>query len=342
MIEDKLELVLITYNRANYLENTLSQLLNSPFRNCKLTILDNCSTDNTPQICIHYKNLFSNMQIIRHKHNIGANANILRAVETSTSLYTWLLADDDSLDFSLSEPVIEAINSERYDVLIFYSAGVEFHGFNGETIYQQLKNYKIEKYKDNSVNFSETHGKELVNIIKHYYFQTLTFIPSNIFKTEIYDSECFIEGYDNIYNKLPHFKFIAKTIENDLSIYVSEKEIVSRGIENSTHDTLTGVNFWLSSSLILKDKKMRDIMTKKMFMHSMFYFVIYAVLEAKANKDKKFRNKIISLNSNLFKTKGFLKGLGYLFLISLLSLIPSSICKYFINKKDSLQKLINN
>ena len=41
MLEDLLELVLITYNRSEYLDNTLKQFADSPFKNCKMTIIDN-------------------------------------------------------------------------------------------------------------------------------------------------------------------------------------------------------------------------------------------------------------------------------------------------------------
>ena len=100
MIEEKLEIVLITYNRYKDLENTLKQFSDGPFSDCKITILDNCSDDKTPEICVKYKNIFPDMTIIRHRKNIGGNANILRAVETSKSIYTWIICDDDSYDFS--------------------------------------------------------------------------------------------------------------------------------------------------------------------------------------------------------------------------------------------------
>ena len=58
MIEEKMEIILITYNRSKYLDNTLNQFLNSPFKNCKFTVLDNCSPDNTPEICAKYENYF--------------------------------------------------------------------------------------------------------------------------------------------------------------------------------------------------------------------------------------------------------------------------------------------
>ena len=49
--EQLLEIVLITFNRAPQFEKTLEMLFapDSPVRNCDATILDNKSTDETPQ-----------------------------------------------------------------------------------------------------------------------------------------------------------------------------------------------------------------------------------------------------------------------------------------------------
>ena len=133
MIEEKLEIVLITYNRYKDLNNTLKQFYDGPFSDCKFTILDNCSDDKTKEICEKYQNLFPNINIIRHLKNIGGNANILRAVETSTSLYTWVICDDDSYDFSECQDIINAINSGKYDLI---SPGSQ-RNRNGKGDYQQ-------------------------------------------------------------------------------------------------------------------------------------------------------------------------------------------------------------
>ena len=37
MIEEKIEIVIPTFNRASYLNDTLQYLLDSPFKNCKIT-----------------------------------------------------------------------------------------------------------------------------------------------------------------------------------------------------------------------------------------------------------------------------------------------------------------
>ena len=208
MIEEKLEIILITYNRSKDLENTFKQILESPFINCKFTVLDNCSEDNTLEVCSKYQKLFPKMIIQRHKKNIGANPNYLRAVETSNSIYTWILCDDDEYDFSNCSDVIDVINSENIDLFCVGS-------------------HKIMEWERGI----ETTSKKLVNVYDDY-FTVFSFIPSFIFKTNLYDSDCLHKSYFNIPNLYPQLVFIIKSEEEDFSVYISQKAIVKRSDHN--------------------------------------------------------------------------------------------------------------
>ncbi len=110
VLADELELTLITYNRADALARTLEQLATSPFAACRLTVLDNCSTDGTAGGVRGLRaERFPELRVVRHARNIGAEANYLRALETMERPYGWVLCDDDDLDFSDCDDVIAAI-----------------------------------------------------------------------------------------------------------------------------------------------------------------------------------------------------------------------------------------
>lgn len=253
MIEDKLELVLVTYNRAPYLENTLKQFLDSPFKNCKFTILDNCSPDDTPEICEKYSKLFPNMTIIRNHLNIGGNANITQGLRTSTSEYTWLLADDDSYDFNDCEDVINALLSDKYDFIHVSSPLLPTNKKEGQK--KDLTEI-IEEINPNR----EIHAVDLVNIIKGKYFMDLAFISSYIFKTELINSDDIIRAYDNVPNFFPQFALISKSVNENFLIYRAKHDLIIQGDnpENDAEHTYTYTKFyegWLHSGLMLNDKK---------------------------------------------------------------------------------------
>lgn len=319
MIENKLEILIITYNRSRDLENTFKYLLDSPFLRCKLTVLDNCSTDATPQICSKYQKLFPNMTILRHKRNIGGNPNILRAVETSTSKYTWILCDDDSYDFTDCSDVIAAIESDNFDIIM-----VSKHFMYG--------------WEKGLV----TTAKELIDKGTDYY-HTLSFVPATIFKTEHYDSKSIYEGYYNVPNLYPHFPFINKSVEDDFSIYVSKKEIVKPGTHNqAVFSQLSWLISWMKSCFIIKDKKIRK--------DAIYFFnsfsrglgtLFWAITIEKLRKNP-VKNNTFILITEFILNYGFSKEQIFLLFIIPMALIPSFIFKYIVKMKIFLEEKILN
>ena len=92
----KLEPVLITYNRSAELQRTLAAFIDAGLTFIKLHVLDNASTDETAAVVASAQARWPNLSYHRNITNIGGNANILRAVEISTSEYSWIIGDDDA------------------------------------------------------------------------------------------------------------------------------------------------------------------------------------------------------------------------------------------------------
>lgn len=325
MIEKKLEILLITYNRSKDLEDTFKQLIKSPFARCKITVLDNCSEDDTPNICVKYQKLFSNMKIIRYKKNIGASANYLRAVELSESLYSWVLCDDDNFDFSDSIDVIEAIKTENFDLI---SVG-----------HPSYSNWK---------RGVETTTKKLIDTGATY-FTTLSFIPSSIYKTELYDSYCLHKSYFNIYTWFPHFVFINKSVEDNFSIYVSKKEIIIRNDHNSSgFSGLEWLNGWINSCSLIKNKKIRQKAVHEISFDSLLIkkFLLTILSEKLINSEESLKN-YLSFISNLILTLRFSKDILLLLIIIPIILVPAwlykqlgKMCLIFIFGKNKYKKRI--
>lgn len=91
----KLEPVIITYNRAEHLKNTLAAFYDAGFAEVRVHVLDNASTDATSEVVTAYADKWPLLTYHRNVFNIGGNANILRAVEISDSEYCWVIGDDD-------------------------------------------------------------------------------------------------------------------------------------------------------------------------------------------------------------------------------------------------------
>lgn len=230
LLAEKLEIVIITYNRAKFLISTLKQIEESPFSRCKVTVLDNKSTDSTVRETLNIKPNFRELVITTNKVNIGANANVIRAFETSNSHYTWVLCDDDKYDFSYCEDVIDAIINEEYN-LIHMGAHEEYWKFCG---------------------ISAT-PRDLVS--RGYpYFKYSSFLPCNILRTEFF-YKSIIKAYSNIVNWYPHMPCLIELYETDELVYIAKNRIVTAVIGNQDYFGTIYLEKWFNCAHLLNKRK---------------------------------------------------------------------------------------
>jgi glycosyltransferase involved in cell wall biosynthesis len=228
MLEGRLEIFIITYNRASKLETTLSTLSNSVLKNCKITILNNCSSDDTLEICRKYVNIFSNMSIVTHSINIGSSPNLLRSFELSKSNYTWILCDDDFLSLEYMDDVFQVIEDCKVD-LIHVGAHPEPWSFGG-TI-------------DTPSNLMEK---------GYHYFKYSSFLPNNIIKTQAFTDYYMIEAYNNCVNAYPHMPFIQGVYSSDHDIYISKYKILTATVGEQSYDDYVWLIWWINTSKLIK------------------------------------------------------------------------------------------
>lgn len=236
---DKLEIFLITYNRASKLQKTLMQLFddNSPIKNLSITIIDNNSNDNTSLIIQKYQSQYSNLHYIKNKYNIGGNANIVNAFYKASKEYVWILADNDFYSWDDWGQVEKEI-SKHTDAIV-------------------VATYECPKLD-----------------IAQLFLQT-TFLPGVIYKTSNIDDTVMSNMEFNIANMFPHLALSAKLINEKKNIAIIDKPIVSvgsnedeagkytytRGFSGYIHPLQKGMN-WISgyanSLHLIKDSKVRN------------------------------------------------------------------------------------
>lgn len=201
MIKNKLQIVLITYNRIKYLQKTFNQILadNSPIRDYDIIVLDNASTDGTSELIDRYCAKFPNLRHIRHKINIGGNANICRAFEIGASSgkeYVWVLCDDDVYDFSNWNAVEKEI-ANKTDIIT-------------------VANYVFP-------------NKECFFSKYHLLFQ-LTFVPAGIFRTDLITDSVLMNMYDAIYTMFSQACITISAINKNKKMKVLDNWIVDNGL----------------------------------------------------------------------------------------------------------------
>lgn len=148
MEEEKVDILLATYNGEKYVAEQIESILNQTYKNINLIISDDCSKDSTPQILEEYSKKDDRIKLHLQRENLGVVKNIeflLKQVESPL----YMLADQD--DYWLPEKVeksVEKLKNENAD-LVFGDLEVVDKGL--ETIYPSfgdfmLLNRKINKY----------------------------------------------------------------------------------------------------------------------------------------------------------------------------------------------------
>ena len=199
-IKDKLQIILITYNRAEHVQKTFEQMFfeNSPIADFDFTVIDNNSTDNTKEIVNKWQTKFPNIKYIKNKYNIGLSGNIVKAMEVAEKEYLWTISDDDKIDLSNWNELESAVN-------------------NGEELIFVARYCLTDEHKFEPA----------------YWLLQATFIPGFIIKTSLFDDDTIKNAFDNIYTLFPHLCPILKFINENKKPYVLSKYLVDAGARHN-------------------------------------------------------------------------------------------------------------
>ena len=198
-ISDILDMTLITYNRAPYLEKTLAAVLadESPVRNCELTILDNRSTDGTAQVIAAFCAKHPNVKHVVNRFNVGGNANIAKALERHEKPYHWILCDDDKYDWT-GWPEVEAAMAADAKMICVGDRYLAPSGPRRQDVAQLL--------------------------------QQMTFLPSIIYGPGTVTDTVMRNAYDNTFALFPHLAPVVAHVNHGGAIHVIGHGIVQPGL----------------------------------------------------------------------------------------------------------------
>jgi glycosyltransferase involved in cell wall biosynthesis len=123
-------IIVITYNSAPHVLETLNSARAQTYRNIELIVTDDCSTDNTVEVCRTWinenKDRFVRADIITATKNSGISANCNQGAGKVKGIWIKFIAGDDILvpdsiqsfiDFSYVSPQAEVIISKQHSFI---------------------------------------------------------------------------------------------------------------------------------------------------------------------------------------------------------------------------------
>lgn len=94
-----LDVLVLTYNRSDFLRIQLQSLCEQTLKDFKITVLNNCSTDNTLQVVEEVKEKYPNrdIHVVTNEKNLGNPGNFIRSQSIPTREYVAVFHDDDAV-----------------------------------------------------------------------------------------------------------------------------------------------------------------------------------------------------------------------------------------------------
>lgn len=128
--------IVVCYNAAEYIEETLESVKAQTYKNIELIVSDDCSKDGTPDIAKKWldknSDVFVRTELVTIDHNTGVSANYNRAVKVCSGEWIKNIDGDDLIDSECIENNINYIKQHRDCEWVF--SQVQSFSMNGKVL----------------------------------------------------------------------------------------------------------------------------------------------------------------------------------------------------------------
>ena len=126
----EVSVIVVTYNSSKTVVETLDSIANQTYPNLELVVSDDCSTDNTVEICREWieahKERFVRTELLTVEKNTGVSANMNRAERACKGKWVKPIAGDDMLLPDCIETYLNYV--ERNSDAVYVFARMAFFG----------------------------------------------------------------------------------------------------------------------------------------------------------------------------------------------------------------------
>ncbi|MFD1316846.1 glycosyltransferase [Namhaeicola litoreus] len=202
-------IVVVTYNSSRFILETLESAKKQTYKNIELVITDDCSPDNTVEICKDWlKNNdhnFIRAKILANNTNVGVSGNCNKGLREARGDWVKFIAGDDLLMENAIEDVVKFINNNPESKVVF-----------GNIL--KIMNGQIQPRHRKKINFcKESRQKEMA------YKGYLPFAPSLFLETDFIKK---IDGFNENYPFMEDYPLFLKIVNRGVPFHFLEKPVV--------------------------------------------------------------------------------------------------------------------
>jgi len=228
--EPLVSVIVMTYNSARYVLETLESIKEQTYHNIELIVTDDCSGDNTLELAeswiLKHANRFVNSELLTTPVNTGIPANCNRGIKKSEGEWVKIIAGDDILlDNCIATFVSEVVVNNQ---LRFIASDMHYINADGQIV--ENKDHRFNAIRRYFFSLRPDEQLKLYARVPLFLNSPSFFIDKSTLTSVDYFDEEF-----RIYDDLPLiFKILEKGIRID---YIEKKTVKYRIYENSLSRT---------------------------------------------------------------------------------------------------------
>lgn len=198
-------IIIPVYNTEKYLKQCIDSAINQSFRDINIILVDDGSTDSSPEICESYAKIDSRITVI-HKENGGQSSARNVGIDAADGKYLYFLDSDDYISENAIEELVNVAEKENADVVFFEADSFMDFGENSVDAniidryqYKRRYSYKSACGREQLVSLEEN-GEYFVCTPLHLYKKkylidnNIRFTEGIIHEDELFSSEVYIHN----------------------------------------------------------------------------------------------------------------------------------------------------
>lgn len=273
----------ITYNSSKYVLETLESIKAQTYQNIELIVSDDCSTDNTVEICRQWieenQARFVESQIITSPINTGIPANKNRALAKCKGDWIKSIAGDDALMEDCIFDNIAYVQANKNIYILFSIKKQYIERLTEDSFYKSIP---LDRPKWFDINITPEQQYKSLLIKDRIGFSATSFIKKKILLE--------VGLFDEKYKHIEDYPMWLKLTKNGYMLHFMKKETVKhRRHKNAIHNTTIQK---LITPAYIKNERLRREYT-------------YPYLERKVILAEKYRYYVSLALSFVFKNKSF-------------------------------------
>ena len=116
-MREVVSIIIPVYNVEKYLEKCINSVLEQTFKDIKIILVDDGSTDKSPDICDKYSKKDERVCVI-HKKNQGVSEARNTGINNANGKYVIFIDSDDCIDKDLVDKYIQLMERKKADFLV--------------------------------------------------------------------------------------------------------------------------------------------------------------------------------------------------------------------------------